>query len=393
MGLLSKTLFMLGLDVLLTTSVSFIITFLAIPIVLQIAEAKKLYDIPDERKLHNRPIASLGGVGIFAGFILASLLSIQSQNTADLQSFFAFFAAAIVIFFLGLKDDLMVLSASKKFIGQILAASIIIHLGGVRLDSMYGLFGIDQLPEAFGLALSYLTIIVIINSSNLIDGIDGLAASLGILTMLVFGAYFFAINYQAYALMAFAMAGSLGAFMIFNHHPAKIFMGDSGSLMIGMVNAILVIKFINVAHEPLVAIPITASVAIGFSILIVPLLDTLRVFGVRILNGKSPFTPDRNHLHHLLLDRGLSHPAVTFTCVAINVGFIVFAWFTRSLGTTWVLSIMLALAFSGLAFLYYYRRPVKRMMVSKTKAGITELKTSSKVVALTEEIATKEKIK
>ncbi len=382
---------MLGLDVLLTTSVSFIITFLAIPAVLQIAESKKLYDIPDERKLHNRPIASLGGVGIFAGFILASLLSIQNQNTADLQSFFAFFASAIVIFFLGLKDDLIALSASKKLIGQILAASIIIHLGGVRLDSMYGLFGMDTLPQGFGLALSYLTIIVIINAYNLIDGIDGLAASLGVLTMVVFGAYFFAINYQSYALLAFAMAGSLIAFLIFNHHPAKIFMGDSGSLMVGMVNAILVIKFINAAHEPGVIIPITASVALGFSILIVPLLDTLRVFSVRILNGKSPFTPDRNHVHHLLLDRGLSHPAVAFTCVAINIGFIVLAWFTRSLGTTYVLLIMLALAFTGLGFLYYYRRPRKTMMVRRRKSGVTELQTSSKVVALTEEIKIREK--
>jgi len=123
------------------------------------------------------------------------------------------------------------------------AASILIHLGGIRLDSMHGLFGFEQLPEGFALALSYLTIIVVINSFNLIDGVDGLATSLGILTMLIFGTYFFAIGYQAYSLLAFALTGSLVAFLIFNHHPAKIFMGDSGSLMIGLVNAILVIKF------------------------------------------------------------------------------------------------------------------------------------------------------
>ncbi|MBK8953107.1 MAG: undecaprenyl/decaprenyl-phosphate alpha-N-acetylglucosaminyl 1-phosphate transferase [Chitinophagaceae bacterium] len=317
---------MTGLDILLTASVSFIISFLAIPIVIQIAEAKKLYDIPDERKLHTKKIASLGGIGIFAGFIIASLLSIQGQLNPEFQYFFA---AAFVIFFLGLKDDIVVLSASKKFIGQLLAASIIIHLGDIRLDSMYGVLGIEELPQAFGLALSYLTIIVVINSFNLIDGVDGLAASLGVLSMVVFGTYFFAIDYQAYALFAYAMAGSLAAFLIFNHHPAKIFMGDSGSLMIGMVNAILVIKFINVAHDPFVAIPVNSSVAIGFSVLIVPLLDTLRVFSVRILNGKSPFTPDRNHVHHLLIDRGLSHAAVTFTCVGINIGFIVLAWLGR----------------------------------------------------------------
>src|SRR4030095_8241392 len=305
------------LDVLLTGSVSFIITLLAIPIVLQIAEQKKLFDVPDERKVHKMPVPSLGGVGIFGGFLLASLLSIQGYLNPEFQYFFA---AALVIFFLGLRDDIMILSATKKFIGQIIAASILIHLGDIRLDSMYGLFGFEKLPEGFGLALSYLTIIVVINSFNLIDGVDGLAASLGILTMLVFGTYFFTVHYQAYALLAFAMAGSLMAFMIFNHNPAKIFMGDSGSLMIGLVNAILVIKFINVAHDPVVTFPFTASVAIGFAVLIVPLLDTLRVFSIRIINGRSPFTPDRNHVHHLLLGSGLGHAAGTFTCVGINTG-------------------------------------------------------------------------
>ena len=239
------------LDILLTASVAFIITFLAIPIVLQVAEQKKLYDIPDERKVHTRPVASLGGVGIFGGFLLAALLSIQiAPLHGPLNPEFQyFFAAALVIFFLGLRDDIMIMSATKKFIGQLIAASILIHLGGIRLESMHGLFGFDQVPEGFSLALSYLTIIVVMNSFNLIDGIDGLAASLGILSMLVFGSYFFIVDLQAYALIAFSMAGSLVAFMIFNHHPAKIFMGDSGSLMIGLINSILVIKFINVSND------------------------------------------------------------------------------------------------------------------------------------------------
>ncbi len=375
------------LDVLLTASVAFIITFLSTPVILQVAEKKKLYDIPDERKVHTRLIASLGGVGIFAGFILASLLSIQGQFNFEFQYFFA---AAIVIFFLGLKDDLMILSASKKFIGQLIAASILIHLGGIRLDSMYGLFGFEQVPEGFGLALSYLTIIVVMNSFNLIDGVDGLASSLGLLSMLVFGSYFFAVNLQAYALLSFSMAGSLIAFLIFNHHPAKIFMGDSGSLMIGLINSILVIKFINVAHDPSIAIPVTSSVAIGFAILIVPLLDTLRVFSIRIINGRSPFTPDRNHVHHLLLDRGLGHAAVTLICVSINVGFIMLAWIGQSLGSTLLLSIMLVLAFSGLGFLYYYRRR-RRMVIAKNMNGATELKTSSKIVKLTKEVGAAQK--
>jgi UDP-N-acetylmuramyl pentapeptide phosphotransferase/UDP-N-acetylglucosamine-1-phosphate transferase len=371
------------LDVILTASVAFIISFLAIPVVLQIAQQKNLYDVPDERKVHASPVPSLGGVGIFGGFILACLLSIQGYANPEFQYFFA---AAIVIFFLGLKDDLIVLSATKKFIGQVIAASILIHLGGVRLDSMHGLFGFYNLPEGFGLALSYLTIIVIINSFNLIDGVDGLAASLGILSMLIFGTYFFIISQQAYALLSFAMAGSLIAFLIFNHHPAKIFMGDSGSLMIGLVNAILVIRFINIADSAAVSLPIGSVVAIGFSVLIVPLLDTLRVFAIRIFNGRSPFTPDRNHIHHLLLDRGLSHSAVTFICVSINIIFIALAYLTRNLGPNYVLFMMLALSFSGIGFLYYHR-PRRTMVVAKKLSGAAELKTASKVVNLSQDTA------
>lgn len=372
---------MLVLDVLLTAAVAFIITFLAIPIILQVAEKKNLYDIPDERKIHTNPVASLGGVGIFAGFLLASLLSIQGYLNPEFQYFFA---AALVIFFLGLKDDLMILSASKKFIGQIIAASILIHLGGIRFDSMHGLFGFEGVSEGFGLALSYLTIIVVINSFNLIDGVDGLASSLGILSMLVFGIYFFVINQQAYALLSFSMAGSLMAFLIFNHQPAKIFMGDSGSLMIGLINSILVIKFINVANSPLVAVPVQSAVAVGFAILIVPLLDTLRVFSIRIFKGRSPFTPDRNHVHHLLLDRGLSHAAVTFTCVGINILFIAIAYLGKGLGPNYLLLIMLSLSFAGLGMLYY-ARPRRKMVIAKRSDGATELKTASKVVTLTKE--------
>lgn len=370
------------LDVLLTASVSFIISFLAIPVVLQIAELKKLYDIPDERKVHSHKVTSLGGVGIFGGFLLAALLSIQGYLNPEFQYFFA---AALVIFFLGLKDDLVVLSASKKFIGQVVAASIIIHLGGIKLDSMHGLFGFDQLPDAFALALTYLTIIVVINSFNLIDGIDGLAASLGIMTMLVFGTYFYMVGFQAYALLAYSLGGSLIAFLIFNHHPAKIFMGDSGSLMIGLVNSILVIKFINVASDPAIAIPIDSAAAIGFSILIVPLLDTLRVFAVRIGKGCSPFTPDRNHIHHLLMSWGFGHAAITLLCVGINVGFVILAYSLRSIGPTYLLLIMLSLSFAGFGLLYYRKPKRTTITIAKRMNGATEMKTASKVVTLTQE--------
>ena len=155
-------------------------------------------------------------------------------------------------------------------------------------------------------------------------------------------------------------------------------------LLLDLINAILVIKFINVANSPFVAIQIPAAVAIGFAILIVPLLDTLRVFSIRIINGRSPFTPDRNHVHHLLLDNGLSHAAVTFVCVVINISFIVLAWLGRSLGSNYLLLILLGIAFSGLGILYYNKNR-RKMVVAKRTDGATELKRASKVVTLTQE--------
>src|SRR5215218_8156689 len=245
------------LNVMLTGAVSFIITMLAIPAIMKVAKEKKLYDLPDARKLHTKPIASLGGVGIFIGFFLAVLLT-SGTDTRDFQFFCA---SAIVIFFLGLKDDILILSPTKKFLGQLAATAIVVHLGNIRLESMHGFFGIGQLPEVIGYLLSYVTIIVVVNAYNLIDGVDGLAGSLGVMTMSIFGTYFYLAEMPSYSLLAFAMARSLLAFLVFNFHPAKIFMGDSGSLLIGLVNAILVIKFITVADSALIPAQLQVSSA------------------------------------------------------------------------------------------------------------------------------------
>ncbi|MBD0331338.1 MAG: undecaprenyl/decaprenyl-phosphate alpha-N-acetylglucosaminyl 1-phosphate transferase [Chitinophagaceae bacterium] len=344
------------LNVFLTASVSFVITFLTIPVIMKVAEQKKLYDLPDSRKLHTKPIASLGGIGIFGGFFLAALLAVSGRSNPEFQYFFA---SALVVFFLGLKDDIIVISPTKKFVGQLVAAAILIHLGGLRIQSMHGLFGYYELPEAFSLALSYATIIVVTNAFNLIDGIDGLAGSLGLLTMCVFGAFFFMNGLTAYSILAFAMAGSLFAFLIFNYNPAKIFMGDSGSLLLGLINAILVIKFITIADSKTITYPVESAVAVGFSILMVPLADTLRVFSIRIVHGRSPFSPDRNHIHHLLLDRGLNHKYVTASCLILNVLFISMAYFGRSLGPNYVFASMATVCFTLLFILFYHKKPVK----------------------------------
>lgn len=365
----------------LSAALAFLITFFAIPVIIQITKSKKLFDEPDERKVHKTVIPTLGGVGIFAGFIIATLMGVPSSYTTELQYFAA---ASIVIFFLGLKDDILILSASKKFIGQLLAAGIIIKFGGIQLNNMHGFLGIHEIPRVASIVLTIFTIIVITNSFNLIDGVDGLAGSLGVLTTLVFGTYFYMAGQLTYAVMAFALAGSTIGFLIYNFSPAKIFMGDTGSLLLGLINSILVIKFINVAGNPAVTMPLEASPAIGFAILMIPLFDTLRVFTLRILDRRSPFSPDRSHVHHFLLDIGFNHRMITFTCVGVNILFIVSAYMLRHLGTTTVVGILFTAAFAFIGIVYYSRPKSKVSKAGSNAASNTILK-PHKVFSLAQE--------
>jgi UDP-N-acetylmuramyl pentapeptide phosphotransferase/UDP-N-acetylglucosamine-1-phosphate transferase len=367
-------------NVLLSSGLAFLITFFAIPVIIQVAKDKKLFDEPDERKVHKNVIPTLGGLGIFAGFIIATLMGVPSGISAELQYFAA---AATVIFFLGIKDDILVLSASKKFIGQLIAAGIIIKFGGIQLSNFHGFLGIYEIPHLTGTIISLFTIIVITNSFNLIDGVDGLAGSLGLLTTLVFGTYFLYAGQLMYAVMSFALSGSIIGFLIYNFSPAKIFMGDTGSLLLGLVNSILVIKFINIAGNPVSNFPIESAPAIGFSILMIPLFDTLRVFGLRIMQRRSPFSPDRTHVHHFLLDLGLSHRMVTITCVLVNITFIAMAFFMRNLGTTIVLGVLLLSSFLFIGIIYY-SRPKNRNVLSR-KVEKTEIIKSHKIFKLASE--------
>ena len=338
-------------NILISGVLAFTITFFAIPIIIQVARQKKLFDEPDERKVHKLVIPTLGGLGIFGGFILASLIG-APVGSLELQYFVA---ATIVIFFLGIKDDILVLSPTKKFIGQLVAAGIIIKFGNVQITNMHGFLGINTVPHLASIILTLFTIIVIINSFNLIDGIDGLAGSLGLLTSLIFGVYFYYTGQFLYGVMALSLAGSLIGFLIYNFSPAKIFMGDTGSLLIGLINSILVIKFINTATAPGIGFPLQAAPALGFAILIVPLFDTLRVFSLRILSRRSPFSPDRTHVHHFLLELGYSHKKITLLCVSFNIALILLAFSLRSLGTTSVIGILLMASFTLIGIIHYKR--------------------------------------
>ena len=346
-------------NIILSGTLAFLITFFAIPVIIQVAREKKLFDEPDERKVHKMVIPTLGGLGIFAGFILSLLLGAPS-GAGELQYFIA---AAVVIFFLGIKDDILILSAAKKFIGQLIAAGIIIKFGGIQISNMHGFLGIHEIPPIASITFTLFTVIVIVNSFNLIDGVDGLAGSLGLMTAAVFGTYFLYVGQTLYAVMALSLAGSLLGFLIYNFSPAKIFMGDTGSLLIGLVNAILVVKFINIAGNAEMALPLEAAPALGIAILMVPLFDTLRVFGLRILDRRSPFSPDRTHVHHFLLDLGFSHKKVTLLCVGTNIGFMALAFFLRNIGTTSLIGLLMLIACSLISLVYFLRNKIKYPVV------------------------------
>ena len=367
-------------NILLSGGLAFLITFFSIPVIIEVAKDKKLFDEPGERKIHKAVIPTLGGLGIFAGFIIATLMGAPPSD-AVLQYFIA---AIMVIFFLGIKDDILILSATKKFIGQLVAAGIIIKFGGIQITDMYGFLGMHELSHTVSILLTLFTIVVITNSFNLIDGVDGLAGCLGLLTSAIFGFYFYKTGLVLYSLMAFSLSGSLVAFLIYNFSPAKIFMGDTGSLLIGLLNSIFVIKFISIADTPSFGFPLESAPAIGFSILIVPLFDTLRVVGIRIINRRSPFSPDRNHIHHFLLDLGLSHKMITLTCLSANVIFIALAYFLRFSGTT-----MVILALSSVSIILvgivYYSRPKAKVVPQNILAKNRTIIKTYKILKLEEE--------
>lgn len=368
-------------NIIFSSGLAFLITFFSIPVIIEVAKDKKLFDVPGERKVHNVVIPTLGGLGIFAGFIFATLIGVPPSEVSVLQYFMA---AIMIIFFMGIKDDILILTATKKFVGQLIAAGIIIKFGGIEIVNLYGVFGIYALPPTAAFLVTLFTIVVITNSFNLIDGVDGLAGSLGLLTSVIFGIYFYYAGQTLYAIMALALSGSLVGFLIYNFHPARIFMGDTGSLLIGLINSILVIKFINIASDPTSAIPLASAPALGFAVLIVPLFDTIRVVGLRIINRRSPFWPDRNHIHHFLLDMGFNHKTVALTCLLANVLFILMAYFLRFAGTPTVM-LALALVSTLIVSLVYYKRPKRKIIVTKGQLHEEAIITTHKIFTLTGE--------
>ena len=285
---------------------AFVVTLLAIPPIINLIERYKLYDMPNSRKEHSLPIPTMGGIAIVGGMITSLLLWFPFSNELGQIAFFFSIAA---LFGLGIMDDLKDLSAKYKFVVQIGLASLI-ALSGIRITSFDGLFGITALPLSAQYSFTILAIVGITNAFNLIDGIDGLAGGLSFMSLITLGLFLTISGDANTALVAFALAGGVLAFLYFNFNPAKIFMGDTGSLILGFVIAVLCIRLLQVnVFAPNAILKHAPMFVLG--IVMIPVFDTLRVFAVRIWRGQSPFVADKTHIHHLLTNSGFSHVFAT----------------------------------------------------------------------------------
>jgi len=293
---------------------------------------------------------SLGGIAIFAGIIFSIIMWTPFKYFGDLQYILCAF---IILFLIGVKDDIDPVLPYQKFGAEIISALILVFIANIRITSLYGIFGINELPYVASILLSIFTILVIINSFNLIDGVNGLSGSIAGIIASVFGLWFYQIDMIELSILAFAMVGAIVAFLKYNFSPAKIFMGDTGSLLLGLICAILAIQFIEM-HKVLedLTYATQAAPAVAVGILIVPLFDTLRVFTLRMMRGRSPFSPDRNHIHHLLLDSGLTHMQTTGMLVFFNLGILLLVYKLQHFGSLILLLILLAVAlcFSGVLY-------------------------------------------
>lgn len=304
----------------MTYSIIFLFsTFIVIaivPSIIYVANQKMLFDdFHSGRKIHGSSISRFGGVAIFCSFMISCLLFPQINNYTEYSSILASF---MILFVLGLKDDFWGVNPSTKFGAQLIAASIMVVLADTRLTSLYGIFNIYDISYPFSLALTILLIIFIINAFNLIDGVDGLAAMIGLFSNISFGLMFIGMGEVSLACIAFAIAGTCLGFLRFNLISAKIFMGDTGAMLIGFISVILALKFIEL-NKPGMYENYTLAPSIVVALFIIPAFDTIRIFILRLLKGTSPFVGDRNHIHHRMLEAGLSHVQITFILTVFSL--------------------------------------------------------------------------
>jgi len=324
------------------TSLSFVV--FAVPQIVNIALKKHLFDDPVEsRKVHKRQVSNFGGIALFFSFLFTYTLFIPAEEIPQAN---IIIAAALILFLTGLKDDLLVLGPMVKFLAQITSALILTIGGGFHVEHLQGVIGVYQIPQTIGILFSTLFIVGVINAFNLIDGIDGLAGTIGMITMFTFAILFYEHSEQAWSMLALSLGAALLGFLYYNVTPARIFMGDSGSLFVGLIAAVCSIKYLNIEQPSEFAGGLRkgSEITMVASMLMVPVFDTLRVFTLRLLKGTSPFKADNNHLHHRLLSMGLNHIQATSILSGCMILFIVIAWSLKAMDVNLILLILVLTA-------------------------------------------------
>lgn len=318
-----------------------LITWYYIPRVIRIVNERKLKDKPGKHKIHKLEIPTLGGIGIFGGFAFGFLIAVNGY----MEGVSYFTAALLGLFFIGLKDDLVYLNARKKFLGEVGVAFILVIFTDLHISGFHGLFGVNQMPLAASWLFTVFLIVLIINAFNLIDGIDGLAASVGIIASAVFGTWFWFSGDYGYAIMAAALLGSLLVFLRFNisSGPGKIFMGDTGSLVIGLLLAIFAIRFNELEAAGKLFKNLQSTPSVSFAILIVPLFDTLRVIILRFYYRQKLFEADNRHIHHLMLRAGYSHRSSTLIISVCNLIIIAVAFALDHIGILYLGALLITI--------------------------------------------------
>lgn len=309
---------------------SFLLGLVLMPLVIRIAKKKDFVVRPNKRMCHVGSIPNIGGIDICISFLFTYM--VFEYDTLQQSQFFMIGVLTIVI--VGLVDDVLVLSPLAKLLGEVLAGIAMIGFADLRITHLHGLLGIEQIGILPSYLLSFLVLVAVTNAINLIDGIDGLASGLGMLYCLFFAIYFSLAGETPWAIMAVSLIGSLAVYFCFNVFGGsqKIFMGDSGSLLLGYVLSAFVFHFceINAYHTVPDTLHMSAAPAVALCLMTVPIFDTIRVSFTRIKHHKSPFLPDRNHIHHLLLRTGLNHIQTTGILIFVSLWFMALAILGRN---------------------------------------------------------------
>ncbi|MEI9919627.1 MAG: MraY family glycosyltransferase [Bacteroidota bacterium] len=307
------------------------------PVLIKLLSEWKVFDSPGKHKIHKHYIPSMGGVCIALGAAFAQVIGLPFSEWALLKYFYI---AIAMMFITGLRDDILTLSPREKLIGQILPVIIVVIFGDTVLWSFYGVFFNGLVfQEVVAWAVTIFTIVIITNAYNLIDGLDGLAGTIGCIALLIFGVWFYLAGDLTFSLISLSFFGGLLGFLFYNWEPSRIFMGDTGALVIGLLLSILTIRFINSNYSLPGSSPIRfqSSVGTAVMVMIIPIFDTLRVIVLRLRKLQSPFKADKNHLHHQFLKLGFSHSKSVMIIAAIQVFFVLMALVLRNRTDTVIL--------------------------------------------------------